>query len=458
MVFAQLITNGKKEGVHAFVVRIRNPDRTPCKGVFIEDMGIKIGLNGIDNARIAFNQVRIPRTYLLNKFSDVHKGGQYESKIVKKRDRFLYIANRLLSGRVCISAMSIGGGKSIIYDTIKYALQRKGVGASGKSDTPIMAYQLQQNALIPLIARFITLNFGFNYVKEMYADLSAKQAAGGNPSPPNELVRLCCLIKPLVTWHANRAANIMRERCGGQGYLSINRVGQGMEFSHAGMTAEGDNSVLMQKVTKELMSDLRKGEVELPQMTLCPKRQLPDLLNLNDLNILENLLIWREAHLIEKLTNNMMQKVMKEGRSLFEVWMGEESDLIQAVAKAHGERIVFGYCLKLLKGQLPKDPRYYRSVKTTGKLLDQVFRLYALEIVRNDVGLFLVNGIISKVAAGNLDASINGVIKDIYPQLNDIVESFDVLEQQWCPISANYVGYNDAPNKGEVTPYLRPKL
>ena len=173
---------------------------------------------------------------------------------------------------------------------------------------------------------------------------------------------------------------------------------------------------------------------------------------------MENLLIWREAHLIEKLTNNMMQKVMKEGRSLFEVWMGEESDLIQAVAKAHGERIVFGYCLKLLKGQLPKDPRYYRSVKTTGKLLDQVFRLYALEIVRNDVGLFLVNGIISKVAAGNLEASINGVIKQIYPQLNDIVESFDVLEQQWCPISANYVGYNDAPNKGEVTPHLRPKL
>ena len=143
VVFAQLITNDKKEGVHAFIVRIRNSDRTPCKGVCIEDMGIKIGLNGIDNARIAFNNVRIPRTYLLNRFSDVHKGGKYESKITKKRDRFLYIANRLLSGRVCISAMSIGGGKSIIYDTIKYALQRKGVGASGKSDTPIMAYQLQ---------------------------------------------------------------------------------------------------------------------------------------------------------------------------------------------------------------------------------------------------------------------------------------------------------------------------
>ena len=85
-------------------------------------MGIKIGLNGIDNARIAFNRVRIPRTHLLNRFSDVHKGGQYESAITKKRDRFLYIANRLLSGRVCISSMSIGGGKAIVYDAIKYAL------------------------------------------------------------------------------------------------------------------------------------------------------------------------------------------------------------------------------------------------------------------------------------------------------------------------------------------------
>ena len=32
-----------------------------------------------------------------------------------------------------------------------------------------------------------------------------------------------------------------RERCGGQGYLSCNRFGHIIGFSHAGMTAEGDN-------------------------------------------------------------------------------------------------------------------------------------------------------------------------------------------------------------------------
>ena len=43
-------------------------------------------------------------------------------------------------------------------------------------------------------------------------------------------------------------ATTCRERCGGQGYLSVNRFGAILGFAHAGMTAEGDNRVLMQKV------------------------------------------------------------------------------------------------------------------------------------------------------------------------------------------------------------------
>lgn len=46
-------------------------------------------------------------------------------------------------------------------------------------------------------------------------------------------------------------ATLCRERCGGQGYLSVNRFGQIIGFAHAGITAEGDNRVLMQKVAKE---------------------------------------------------------------------------------------------------------------------------------------------------------------------------------------------------------------
>ena len=35
----------------------------------------------------------------------------------------------------------------------------------------------------------------------------------------------------------------------------------------------------------------------------------------------------------------MQLKMAKEGQPLFEVWMKQESDTIQALARAHGERV-----------------------------------------------------------------------------------------------------------------------
>ena len=69
------------------MTRVRNEDKTLRDGVFIEDMGHKFGLNGVDNARIRFSNIRVPRESLLNKLSDVDSDGNFTSKIEKKRDR-----------------------------------------------------------------------------------------------------------------------------------------------------------------------------------------------------------------------------------------------------------------------------------------------------------------------------------------------------------------------------------
>lgn len=55
----------------------------PCKGVMIEDMGMKMGLNGVDNGRLMFDHVRVPRENILNKLNDVNKEGQFISDIQK---------------------------------------------------------------------------------------------------------------------------------------------------------------------------------------------------------------------------------------------------------------------------------------------------------------------------------------------------------------------------------------
>ncbi len=53
--FAQTIVNNKNEGVNAFLVPIRDASGKALPGVPIVDMGVKMGLNGVDNAALKYS-------------------------------------------------------------------------------------------------------------------------------------------------------------------------------------------------------------------------------------------------------------------------------------------------------------------------------------------------------------------------------------------------------------------
>ena len=114
-----------------------------------------------------------------------------------------------------------------------------------------------------------------------------------------------------------------------QGYLSCNRFGTFLGLAHAAMTAEGDNSVLMQKVAKERLGELMKSP---PKM-----RDMPASADLTNAEFLLYLLQSREM----KLFRELGEKMAKAGREgTFKTWMLEESDLIQKAARAYGDHLI----------------------------------------------------------------------------------------------------------------------
>jgi acyl-CoA oxidase len=142
VVFANLIVNGVNEGVHGFLVELRDKNGNFKPGVIIGDCGLKMGNNGIDNGWARFNSMKIGIDSLLDKYSWIDQKGDFKSKIKSRTKRFVVQISALSGGRLGIASSSCLGIMLAQGIALRYCTVRQQFGTSKKRESTLMEYPL----------------------------------------------------------------------------------------------------------------------------------------------------------------------------------------------------------------------------------------------------------------------------------------------------------------------------
>ncbi|KAF9004041.1 hypothetical protein BDQ17DRAFT_1325909 [Cyathus striatus] len=352
VVMARLIIHGKDYGIHPFMVQLRSlSDFTPVPGIELGDIGLKLGLNGIDNGYAIFNNVRIPRRNMLMRNAQVSREGIYtKSEAASSKHAYatmIYARAALLPSVVFQLAQSVT--ISIRYSTVREQGSLPFTSSSAPQ-TPVMSYKSQHYRLLLGMARSFALLASSKACDALYRDFIASQDRGDD-----RLLGYVHLttagLKAYASQIALESAEDARKCCGGHGYSRLSGLPDIVSNLASIATLEGENYVMFQQAARYLVkvaASARNNEVvDLRLAYLVDEYKAsifhPDSLCVATgsqfLNSDVQLQIFRHraARLIFECDERLQNR--NTGEHLSELWNKYMMDLIFA-ARAHAEYFI----------------------------------------------------------------------------------------------------------------------
>ena len=379
-VFCQLIVGEENHGVHAVLVPLRDAQHRPLPGVTVVDSGYKLGLNGVDNGRIWFDQVRVPRENLLDKYGQIDAGGKYSSPIKNPSKRFFTMLGTLVGGRVCVPRAGLSAAKSGLAIAVNYALRRRQFAAAPSlPETLLLDYPTHQRRLMPYLAKAYAIDFALDWLTQQYVDRT--------PDTMRALESWAAGLKAYATWNTTATLQECREACGGKGYLSVNRLGDLKADTEIFTTFEGDNNVLCQLVARSLLTKFKQefneegifgvlrfvgGRIGSQFSELSPLAvRNTDPAHLRDTEFHLTAFRFREERLLYSVAMRLRRKI-KGGTKSYDAYLQVQTQLV-ALAIAYVERLVLEQFQQKVAAETDEE---LRAVLAT---LCQLFALHTIE-------------------------------------------------------------------------------
>ena len=444
VLFAQLITQGVNHGVHAFYLPIRDENGHFLPGVGGEDDGLKGGLNGIDNGRLHFTDVRIPRENLLNRYGDVAEDGTYTSPISSPGRRFFTMLGTLVQGRVSLDGAATAASALALTIAITYGSQRRQFTAGSATDEEvILDYQRHQRRLFPRLATTYAQTFAHDEFLVKFDDVFSGKA--DTDDDRQDLETLAAALKPLSTWHALDTLQEAREACGGAGFLAENRLVGLRADLDIFATFEGDNNVLLQLVAKRLLTDYSRkfatadagalaryvvqhaagrayhgtGLRTLGQSVFDRGSTARSVGALRDADVQRELLTDRVESMIGEVAGKLRAATKLPKKQAADLFNAHQNELIEA-ARAHGELLQWESFTRALDATTDAG---------TKQVLTWLRDLFGLGLVEKNLAWYLIHGRLSAQRAQAVTAYIDRLIARIRPHALDLVDAFGYSQE-----------------------------
>ena len=440
VVFAQLIVDRQERGVHALVVPIRDGDGDPLPGVSIEDCGSKGGLNGVDNGRLSFDQVRIPRTALLDRYGAVDADGGYHSPIESDGRRFFTMLCTLVRGRVSVAGFAGSATKRALAIALRYAEQRRQFPKPDGTEVVLLDYRAHQRRLLPALATSYALHFA---QEELVTTLHEVQTGEETDQRrQRELEARAAGIKAVASWHATATIQTCREACGGAGYLDENLLTRLKADTDVFTTFEGDNTVLLQLVAKGLLTSYRDQVSDLGSLAAAQfvAEQIVDTVIERTAahSLIERILAvgpghtdeqalfdraWqlrafedREQHVLDGLARRLRRASGASSEEAFEVFNNAQDHVLRA-GRVHVDRIV-------LEAFVAAVDRC--ADENAAALLDRLCDLYVLSTVEQDLAWFLGHDRITSARGKAVTSAVNELCAALRPHAATLVDALAI--------------------------------
>lgn len=436
VVFAKLVTRGVDHGVHAFYVPLRDDDGAFLPGVGGEDDGVKGGLNGIDNGRLHFDHVRIPRTNLLNRYGDVAEDGTYSSPIDSPGRRFFTMLGTLVQGRVSLDGAAVVAQKIGLQIALTYAMQRRQFPTAGGVEGVLLDYGRHQRRLIPRLATVFAQSFAHEQLLRTFDDVFSGRA--DTPERREDLETQAAAFKSLSTWSALDTLQECREACGGAGFLAENRLTSLRADLDVYVTFEGDNTVLLQLVGKRLLTDFRKraprdaastakfvatqvgvkladasGIRRLGQTVADRGSLAASVTDLHDPATQRALLAGRVDTMVTEI--GLRLNTAGKDRARQAVLLNRSQHELIEAARAHAELMQWDAFTEALDAVPEGDTR---------RVLVRLRDLFALGLLEQHLDWYLVHGRLSAQRARAVSASIDRLVARLRPVVPQLLETF----------------------------------